>query len=182
MHPAYAIGQMDAAIRVGLQKTANKALLKELGGAALAGGGLGGVGGAIAGGEGNRLEGALMGAGLGAAGGALGKGIGRSMTAPATAKVEGAMARDLGRAMKSRSGGALHGAAAKGRKAKYMRGPSRSRFDKKLQDVQAAGAKTQRGTTMLGGVAGTAGGMGMASGLETPPTPPPTRAMNPYGY
>lgn len=182
MYEAYAVGVMDALDHLGMHKQAQGGLLRQLAIPAATGGSLGAIGGAMAGGEGNRLQGALIGAGLGATGAALGHGLGGAMAAKGTVKVEESMGRDLARAMKSKSGEKLHGAAATGQKTKYMKSPSRQRFEGKLKDVTETGARTQRGTTMLGGVAGTGTGMSLTSNLEPPASTPIPQAMNPYGY
>jgi len=182
MRPAYVIGALDAYDHLGMHKHANAGLMRQLALPVAAGGALGGIGGAMASDEGNRVHGALMGAGLGAVGAGIGHGLGGMAGRSAITKAESGLAEGLAGASKSKAGKELAGAARKGRMAKYTAGPEGTALQEAVTTATKEAPRTQRGGTMLGGVLGTGGGMGLAAGLEDKAPPPMPPAMNPYGY
>lgn len=171
---------MDACTSIGLAKYANASLLKGLAMPVAAGGGLGAVGGAMAGGEGNRMQGAALGAGLGAAGGALGHVAGGAMGRNGLGFAEEGVAKSIANASKNKAGNPLAGGALKSRLKKHTASPAHIELQEGLQQAQEHAAQLQRGGAMLGGVTGAATGMGIAGSKDATPSRP--QAPNPYGY
>jgi len=195
MRPAYTVGAMDACARLGMHKEAQGSLLRQLAPAAttLAGGGLGAIGGAVAGGEGNRLEGALVGAGLGAMGAGVGKGLGQALSKSHVASAGRGVAsaeKGLAGLPKVTDAGVLAGEGPAGAKTVAELLASKKTQTEGLEAAKAglrsaeeglAEGTLGRGGAMLGGVGGTAGAMSMMADEPAQPPPPPP-GMNPYGY
>lgn len=178
--PAYLIGALDAFNSVGLQKHANAGLLRELAVPMTAGAGLGAIGGAAAAGEGQGFQGALTGAGLGALGGGVGHGLGRlagkaqqAAAEKGLAEAEGALAKLNPDVITPQTQKAIGEAEANVGKAQAR---------KSKADQATASGVHGRGGAMLGGVAGTGTGMGIAATREPEPPPELPPGMNPYGY
>jgi len=174
MHPAYLVGTVDAYTRVGLRKHANASLLRQFALPAAAGATLGGIGGAMASDEGNRLQGALIGAGLGTGGAVAGKAIGKALSKGRVAAAERELARH--------TPDAPYLALTKSPEEAAAAFDAAAALNKARASHASGGGELVRGTTMLGGVGGAGTGMGLAAGLDPEAPPPMPPAMNPYGY
>jgi len=155
-HRAYRSGCLYATACLGLLKQAS------LVAPGLLGASLGATTGALAAGEGNRIEGALLGSALGAAGGAGGAALGRRTGSGIRQWAEGVANKHLAAADAAELAGAVR--------------PSTETLLTNLEHIRAAEPWIEHAGT----AGGTAIGMGAAGRLAPGPAPQPNQ--DPYGY